>query len=366
MPNGNNQNAILPTARCVLVKLPIVLADVRDSVTVDNVSCPPEPAKKIDHIDVVVRDLEADPVFSGPVMSGHAPCNSPKATVHFGDPVCGPRELRSITVHGTLHKQVYYVNKEDDVRHFGEDVPFTKSIKLSPPLPVSNPGNIDIEFRDVDVDVDFELPRPTRVQQVANITFTLKITEDQQIFIQTCIPDQDLVGSQVLANTGFEAFAGCVLAVWQQSNAAPGQQGRNGGFAVGLGGPPAGFLPPGSCTANPSQPASISQTIPADVIRPGLRYEFCFYISEAVPPGSVADYTVEARVAFFDAAGNTINSAAVQTFTEEQINGTWVQKCVTATAPAGAVSGLVSLVFTPEAGNGAYVLVDDATLTIRA
>ncbi|WP_238472986.1 hypothetical protein [Desulforamulus profundi] len=46
MPNGNNQNALLPFAGCILVKLPIVLADVRDSVTVDNVTCPPEQAKK--------------------------------------------------------------------------------------------------------------------------------------------------------------------------------------------------------------------------------------------------------------------------------------------------------------------------------
>ncbi|MEW6696782.1 MAG: DUF3794 domain-containing protein [Bacillota bacterium] len=363
MPNGNNQNGILPIAACVLVKLPIVLADVRDTVTVDSVVCPPEQAKKVDHIDVVVRDLEADPVFTGPIL-GNQICNSPKATVHFGAPVCGPREIRSITVHGTLHKQVFYVNKDDDVRHFQEDVPFTKNVRLDPPLPVMNPGNVDIEFRDVDVDIDFELPRPSRIQQVATITFTLKITEDQQIFIQTCIPDQDLISTQVLSNTGFEAFSGCVLAVWQQSNAAPGQPGRNGGFSVGLGGPPAGFFPPNGCTAVPTEPASIAQNIPAQFLRPGLRYEFCFYLSEAIPPGATPNYTVEARLAFFDAAGNIINSAAVEDFDETEITGNWVRHCLTATAPAGAASGLVSIVFTPEAGNGAYVLVDDATLTI--
>ncbi|MEW6064205.1 MAG: hypothetical protein ACOY3U_11130 [Bacillota bacterium] len=368
MPNGNNQNALLPFAGCILVKLPIVLADVRDSVTVDNVTCPPEQAKKIDHIDVVVRDLEADPVFTGPIMNNHVPCNSPKATVHFGEPVCGPREIRSITVHGTLHKQIFYVNKDDDVRHFSEDIRFMKTVKLDPPLPVMDPGNIDIEFRDVNVDIDFELPRPTRIQQVATITFTLKITEDQQIFIQTCIPDQDLIGTQVLANTSFEAFTACVLAVWQQSNVAPGQPGRNGGFSAGLGGPPADA----ECTADPSQPASLVQQIPREFIRPGLRYELCFYIQE-VPPaglGPVTDYTVEARVVFRDAAGNPINSAAVTTIPDENINTTWKQICLTSNpAPEGAVSGTVEIVFTPinppvGAPNGAFVLIDDATLTI--
>lgn len=366
MPNG--------FTGCVLVKLPIVIADIVDSITVDNVTCLEEQAKKVDHIDVRVEDLEADPVYGGPVVSPNSICTSPKATVHFGDPVCGPRELKSITVHGNIHKQIYYVNRDDDVRHMGEDVPFTKSVKLNPPLLIDNPGNVDIEFKDVDVDVDFELPRASRIQQVATVSFTLKITEDQQLFIQTCIPTEGLIGQQVLANTGFEAFTGCILAVWQQNNVAPGQPGRNGGFSVGLGGPPAGVNGNGNgCTANPANPASLVQQIPAEVLRPGLRYQFCFYAQEVSPaaPGPTTDYTLTARVVFRDAAGNPINSAAVTSLTEGDINSAWKQVCVTSNAaPEGAVSGTVEIEFTPVtpefgAANGAYVLIDDATLVVQ-
>lgn len=364
MPNG--------FTGCVLVKLPIVIADVVDSITVDNVTCLEEQAKKVDHIDVSVRDLEADPVFSGPISGnpGHV-CTSPKATVHFGEPVCGTRELKSITIHGEIHKQIYYVNREDDVRHMGEDIPFTKTVKLNPPLVITNPNNIDIDFKDVDVDVSFELPRASRIMQSTTVSFTLKITEDQQIYIATCLPTDGLVGQQVLQNTGFEAFTGCVLNVWQQSNVAPGQPGRNGGFSVGLGGPPANGAT--GCTANPAEVASLVQQIPPEVIRPGLRYEFCFYVQEIAPTliGPVTDYTLEARVVFRDAAGNPVNSAAVQTIQDENINSTWKQVCLTSNpAPEGAVSGTVELLFTPNnpqfgAANGAYVLIDDATLTVR-
>lgn len=375
MPNG--------FSGCVLVKLPIVIADVVDSIDVDNVICPEEQAKKVDHIDVSVRDLEADPNFSGPITNnpGH-PCTSPKATVHFGEPVCGPHELRSITIHGEIHEQIYYVNRDDDVRHMREDIPFSETIKLNPPLVIDNPNNIDIDFRDVDVDVNFELPRASRIRQNITVSFTLKITEDQQIYIATCLPVDDIIGQQVLQNTGFEAFTGCVLNVWQQSNVAPGQPGRNGGFSVGLGGPPSPTITPGTpaptgCFANPQESASLIQQIPAEVIRPGLRYEFCFYVQEIEPTGTVGtytNYTLDSRVVFRDAAGNPINSAAATQLQDENINGTWRQVCVTSNvAPEGAVSGSVEILFTPintgangvPAPNGAYVLIDDATLTVR-
>lgn len=375
MPNG--------FTGCVLVKLPIVIADVTDSITVENTTCLDELAKKVDHIDVVVRDLEADPVFGGVINPNHMGnfrqnvippskfpgymnnfCNSPKATVHVFEKECGPRELRSITVHGTIHKQIYYVNRDDDVRHLGEDIPFTKTVKLSPPLPIMNPGNIDIDFRDVNVDIAFDIPRPTRINQTVTVSFVLKITEDQQIFIQTCLPDQDLVGQQVLANTGFEAFSGCVLDVWQTSNVAPGEPGRpgTGSFSVGLGGPATS-----ECINPTAETASLVQSIPNEVIRPGLRYEFCFYIQDVVPTGIIENYRVDAKIAFYNETGQEINSSQVTTFQETEINGTWTRKCVTSNAaPEGAISGNVSIVFTREPGDtGSFVRIDDATLTVR-
>lgn len=361
MPNG-----LLPVfvaGECVLVKLPIVLADIPASVMVDNVVCLPEQAKKVDHIDVVVRDLEAEPVFSPTMVAGVGPCPSPKNTVHFGDPQCvSPSEIRRINVTGTLHKQVYYVDRNDDVRHMGEDVPFRKSVELRPPLVVGRPGNVDVDFREVDVDLSFEMLKASRVQQIANITFVLKVTEDQQVYIQTCFPPDALIGQQVLANTGFEAFAGNVLAFWGGSNYVTGQPGRLlGGFSVGLGGPPP--------LGNPTNTASLIQQIPPAAIRPGLRYEFCFYIQEVTPVAGVVDYTVTARVVFVDAAGNTINSAQVETIQDEALTpGVWVQRCLLSNpAPQGAASGYVQILFTPnDPLNTGYVLIDDATLVVRA
>ena len=49
--------------RCMKVKLPIVLAETEAQVVVDSVAMVPELAKKVDHIDVMVMGLEADPVF---------------------------------------------------------------------------------------------------------------------------------------------------------------------------------------------------------------------------------------------------------------------------------------------------------------
>lgn len=370
MPNG-----LFPVAfagQCVLVKLPIVIADVPASVMVDNVLCLPEQARKVDHIDVVVRDLEAEPIYSAPLMAGVGPCPSPKATIHFGDPTCvSPSEIRRINVSGTLHKQVYYVDRNDDVRHVGEDVPFRRSVELRPPLLVGAPQNIDIDFRDVDVDLTFEMMKASRVQQTANITFVLKITEDQQVFIQTCPPPDVLIGQQVLSNTGFEAFAGNVLAVWGGSNYVTGQPGRLlGGFSVGLGGPPADPQNPTAPFANPANVASLVQQIPPGAIRPGLRYEFCFFIQEVIPLlGATVDYTVEARVVFVNTAGTVINSTGVVIVQDEELTpGNWVQRCLLSSpAPEGAASGYVQIVFTPNnPANVGYVLIDDATLVVRA
>ncbi|RYD06199.1 hypothetical protein N752_04740 [Desulforamulus aquiferis] len=258
---------------------------------------------------------------------GTGPCPSKKATVHFGDKNCvSPSEIRRINVTGTLHKQVYYVDRDDDVRHVGEDVPFRKSIELRPPLVVGAPQNIDIDFRDVDVDLSFEMLKASRVQQIANITFILKITEDQQVFIQTCSPPDDLIGQQVLSNTGFEAFAGNVLAVWGGSNYVVGQPGRtNGTYSVGLGGPPANPQDPTAPFANPANVASLVQQIPPGALRPGLRYEFCFYIQEVIPLlGATVDYTVEARVVFIDDVGRIINSTGVVLIQDEELTpGNW-------------------------------------------
>ena len=375
MPNGN-ESVALPFGGCVLVKLPIVIADIVDSITVDNVTCLDEQAKKIDHIDVKVEDLEADPVWSGVINPGNPhyrpPCTSTKATFHAYDPEpCGVRQLRSVNIHGNIHKQIYFVNRNDEVRHMGEDIPFTCNIKPDQDIFVENSGNVDFEFKNVDIEVSFHLPRATRIQQVATVSFTLKITEDQQIFIQTCIPNGGLIGTQVLSNSSFETFTGCTLSDgWGQSNAAAGQPGRNSGYSVGLGGQlqnPGGTGTP--CNVSAGEQASIFQNIPAAALRPGLVYEFCFWVRDNVNGqiGILENYNVEARIRFLDASGQTINSVKTERRSATQITNAWSQVCFTSNpVPEGTTSGVVEIVFIPETGNTAFVLIDDATLTVKS
>ena len=373
MPNGNG-NATLPFGGCVLVKLPIVIADIVDSITVDNVTCLDEQAKKVDHIDVRVEDLEADPVWSGPITSNNPhpkPCTSPKTTYHPYDKECGVRQLKSVNIHGNIHKQIYYVNRDDQVRHMGEDIPFTENIKPDADIFVDNADNVDFEFKNVDIDVSFHLPRATRIQQTATVSFTLKISEDQQLFIQTCIPDGGLIGTQVLSNASFETFTGCQLSDgWGQSNAAAGQPGRNNGFSVGLGGQlqnPGGTGTP--CTVSAGEQASVFQNIPAAALRPGLVYEFCFWARDNANGqiGIVENYNLEARIRFVDANGQTINSVQTERRSATQITNSWSRVCLTSNpVPEGAVSGVVEIVFIPETGNTAFVLIDDASLIVRS
>lgn len=370
MPNGNSNG--LPFGGCVLVKLPIVIADIVDSIKVDNVTCLDEMAKKVDHIDVRVEDLEADPVWSGPITGNphHKPCTSKKATFHPYDKECGVRKLKSVNIHGNIHKQIYYVNRDDQVRHMSEDIAFTENIEPDADIFVDNVDNVDFEFKNVDIDVSFHLPRATRIQQHTTVSFTLKISEDQQLFIQTCIPDSGLIGTQLLSNASFETFTGCQLSDgWGQSNAAAGQPGRNNGYSVGLGGQlqnPGGTGTP--CQVSAGEQASIFQNIPSAALRPGLVYEFCFWARDNANGqiGIVENYNLEARIRFLDANGQTINSVQTERRSFSQITNNWTQVCLTSTpVPEGTVSGVVEIVFIPETGNTAFVLIDDASLIVR-
>ncbi|GAB6159190.1 hypothetical protein JCM39194_23900 [Desulfotomaculum varum] len=333
MPNGTV---------CQLVKLPVVVGETVGSVTVDNVTCPPETVKKVDHIDVVVRDLEADPVFTAPTKDGV--CNSPKATVHFGDPQCGnqPREIRKINIHGTVHKQIYYVDKNDDVRHMSEDIDFTKTVTLSPPLIVLEPQNVEISFRNVEVNVSFDLPRPSRIQQVVDVSFTLKIVEQTQLYVSVFPNGCEPAATLGIQDEAFEEWLGNCPVLWQCDNVCPSPYGRTGQAAQ-----------LGCC---PTLPAAMSRTIP-DVL-PGAAYELTFWARSVEVPRDPCHFTMTAQIQFLDAGGNPTGTAQ-QTVSSQQLNDTYRQFRVNGTAPAGTAAATVSFTFTPQPWNTCAVLIDD-------
>lgn len=328
MPNGTI---------CQLVKLPLVVGEQVASLTVENVTCLDEQAKKVDHIDVVVRDLEADPVFTSPTQNS----SCPKATIHFGDPTCG-REIRKINVQGTVHKQIYYVNKDDDVRHLGEDVDFNKTITLNPPVFVNNPQNVEIDFRDVDVNASFELPRHNRIQQVTDVSFTIKILEQTQLYAliypNGCSPSATL-GIQ---DEGFEDWTGNVPTNWEGVNVGPNPNGRTG-QAAELG-------------VNPTLPASLARNVPN--VLAGVNYRLTFWARSIEVVGDPCKFRLVAQIKFLGADGNVLGTAE-QTITAQELNNTYRQFTVNATAPEGTTSALLGLVFTPDRCNTCAALIDD-------
>ncbi|AEF92955.1 hypothetical protein Desca_0050 [Desulfotomaculum nigrificans CO-1-SRB] len=337
MPNGTT---------CQLVKLPLVIGEQPASVTVDNVTCLDEQAKKVDHIDVVVRDLEADAVFSGPHGTRAVPC-PPKATKHFGAPCpTGPATIRSVNVHGTIHKQIYFVNKDDQVRHMGEDVPFTKAVTIEPPIEVMDPGNLEIDFRNVTLDIDFQLPRPTKIQQVATVSFVLKFVEQRQLWVAVCpaVPG----ATAGIQDESFENWIGNTPALWQSNNVCPNPNGRSG-LAAAL----------GCC---PTLPAALSQNI-ADVAA-GTTYELTFWTRSIEVPRDPCGFTLQAQIMFSDALGNVIDTRSQAISSQQLSPNNYSQFRISGTAPAGTNSAMVAFSFTPETWNTCAALIDDATFGV--
>lgn len=333
MPNGTI---------CQLVKLHLVVGEQVASLTVENVTCPDEQVKKVDHIDVVVRDLEATPVFTSP-LAGE--CTSPKETVHFYDPTCTqPSILRRITVTGTIHKQVYYVNRNDDVRHMPEDIPFTRTINISPPITVLNPNNVEIDFRNVDIDLSSDLMGHNKIRQVATVSFLIKVMETRQLWAILCIPPGPNGPVLGIEEETFEEWIGDCPALWDCVNVCPKPEGRTG-LAAAL----------GCC---PTLPASLVRTV-ADIVG-GTTYELGFWIRSLKISAPVCEFTVVAQQMFLDAAGNVL-STAQETITANQLNATYRPFRFTGTAPEGTASVMISFIFTPQPWNGCAALIDDVT-----
>jgi len=148
---------------CLLAKIPVVVADEEVQIMVSNVTCLEQQAVKVDRISVDVRDLE-----------------------------CQFR-LPKVLITGTLHKQIFYVTREDKVLHQSEDVPFTKMVEseeleeLARGLTEEKISELEdlleCQFINLKVDQRFELIRAARIQQDTIIRFLLKISRFEQIML---------------------------------------------------------------------------------------------------------------------------------------------------------------------------------------
>ena len=257
-------------------------------------------------------------------------------------------------VRGVLHKQIYYVDKNDHVKHVGEDIPFSKDITLADPQPVVNEDDVFVQLHNKKIDMRWELRRGSRLQQTGVLIFSIKVVEERQIFVQVCprLDRKCVKGVNLLRDGKLEAWATDFTPIyWGASNVAR----ANGGAQLGI---------------IPNEAASLFQTVRENLVPSGT-YRLCFDATE-VPGvtsiiGGTASFTLTAELIFFDRFGNQIEYTA-QSYTAAQIpDNTTTRLCINAAAPMEAREVLVRFTFDPNVLNTSSVIIDNVMLEcIRA
>ena len=330
--------------RCIEIKVPVVIEAAEVQVVVDNHVTLPELAIKIDKIIASVRDLRGNLVFVDETKSGDVVLVP--GHKHHRDV-----KVRKIIISGTLHKQIFYVNKNNEVRHTAEDIPFTKMIDLSKPKDVDNRNDVFVQFHSIDVDINWELVRASRLHQTAVIILTAKVAEDCQIYVQTCPRPRECPEGNLARDGGLEVWADAAHPVfWGASNVAQTTISHGGSFAAELG------------RLNPQLPGSLFQMVSRGIVA-GRQYRLTFYIREDVLGSGHSGFTLNAEVLFFDESGLQIGVGS-QSLSSSSIPETaYTQVQITTPITRDNVaSAMIRFSFTPSHGNTNTAKVDDVVL----
>lgn len=329
--------------KCIEIKVPVVIATADVEQVVDNIVTLPELAQKVDRIIASIRDLKGTPVFTDETKAGDI------FLVQLGSPL---REVtvRKVIVSGTLHKQIFFVNKNNELRHVSEDIPFTKMVELKEPKMVDNRRDVFIQFHNIDVDVNFDLQRASRLHQTAVIQLTAKVVEDRQIFVQTCPRPRECPPGNRLRDGGIEVWADATHPVfWGASNVAQTTVVHGGSYAAELG------------RLNPTLPGSLFQMVSRGIVA-GRQYRLTFWVKEDVL-GQVGNFSLNAEVIFFDENGiqigvgsQSLNCANIPDTAYSQVQFT------TPITDENVASAMVRFSFIPGPGNSNTVKIDDVML----
>lgn len=337
---------------CVKVKVPVVLAEEEVQVVVDNISHTPELIKKVDRIDTRLDDLECRPIFLNENNNNWNGVIRDEGWEKFGWH-CKKSDmpiLKKILVSGILHKQVFYVNRDDDVRHFGEDIPFTSEVTLTRPTPVLDEDEVHCQFHKKKIDMRWQLRGGSRLSQTGVIIIKVKVVEERPLWVMVCPRpiDECKPGKNLLKDGGFERWGTPYNPIfWGASNVMRSEESSKGSYSAELG-------------ADPSQPASLFQTV--DKILPDADYRMCFHVKENVKHYGVASFTLEAELAFYDDNGDELRSKR-ETFMATNIpDDSFKRFCIEAKAPSDAVNAVVRFTFTPHHSNTSRVKIDDVLL----
>ncbi|MEW6425352.1 MAG: SPOCS domain-containing protein [Bacillota bacterium] len=335
---------------CMKLKVPVVLAEEEAQVVVDTTTHLPELAKKVDHIDGKVQDLEAEPVFVHEHI-GRWQVVIPKEWNHHFKHITGAVSVvKKVLVQGVLHKQIFYVNKEDQVKHFQEEVPFSKVVELATPQPVLDEDNVVVQFPRPKFDITWELIRGSRLQQTGVIIVRLKIVEERQIYVQLCPSPEICPPGNLLEDPSLEQWVGNVPVFWgATANVAPTTVAHSGSRAAELGTPTA--------TAE----AAIFQTVRnPQAIGPGRTYRLTFWARENVTAAPVSNFSLNVDILFFNRFGQQVDGVS-QSFASAAIPDNAYQQYTmnTPAAPVGTTTALVRFCFLPGANNTNTVKIDD-------
>ncbi|SFG01289.1 hypothetical protein SAMN05660649_00471 [Desulfotomaculum arcticum] len=323
---------------CVKVDIPVVLAEDEVQVIVDNVAALPEMAQKVDHIDARLDDFDARPIFIHENGDRWVSVIEEEGWERFGWHWSTHRQpvVKKVLVSGILHKQIYYVDKHDIVKHVGEDIPFSDDVTLAVAQPVVNEDNVYIKLHHKKIDMRWDLRRGSQLQQTGVMIFQVKVVEDRQIFVQVCprFNPRCPGGVNIVKDGVFESWATNTNPVfWKASNVLQSS-------SVLLG-------------AEPSQPAYLFQIIDRNFpnVSPDCEYRLCFDAKEI--PGyreaqrGTASYSLTVELFFFNGFGNVVASETKSWNASQISDDRFTNYCLNAISPGETIEGLVRFSFIP-------------------
>jgi|GEM_PF-477214 len=323
---------------CVKIKVPVVLAEAEIQVIVDNIATLPELAQKVDHIDARLQDFNARPVFVHENGDRWISVIEEEGWERFGWHWNKHRQpvVKKVLVSGTLHKQIFYVDKKDQVKHVGEDIPFAKDVTLDVAQPVVDEDNVHIQLHHKKIDMRWDLKRNSRLQQTGIMIFQVKVVEERQIFVQVCpkLNERCPGGVNIIKDGSFEFWGTNTNPVfWGASNVL-----REGSALMG---------------AIPSEPASLFQVIDREFpsVSPSCRYNLCFDAKE-IPgyrktPGGTTSFNLIVELSFIDQNGNMLVTETKSWNAGQIPDNRFTNYCLNAESPEGTAEALVRFSFEP-------------------
>ncbi|MHB8984751.1 MAG: hypothetical protein ACYC38_02315 [Eubacteriales bacterium] len=335
-----------PVSKCILITVPVVAAEADVEVVVDSTMTLPELAQKVDKIIASVRDLRGTPV----IVEEDNITTGPITFAQLGEKERGDI-VKKIVVSGTLHKQIFYLNTHDQVKHTSEDVTFSKLVELKEPRRIHRRRSVFVDFKNIDIDVNFELQRASRLHQTAVLSMTAKAVEDRQLFVQTCPKPKECPAGNLVRDGAFEAWADPFHPVfWGASNVAQTATVHSGSFAAEVG------------IINPLLPGSLFQMVRRGTVG-GRQYRLTFWVKEDVLGGAVSNFSLTAEVVFFDESGAQIGIGSQSLLSTAIPDTAYSQvQFVTPLTDESVHTAMVRFNFTPGAGNTNSAKIDDVML----